>query len=114
MLDKLKQVCLYSDCYGKVHWHRPAGIVSEDLVRHLMKTAELFAAGRDVTAREMELWAHHMGPVRRRSHGWQRKALANWYAQLQAEGLAPQGENVMANFIWGVEQPDGATPQPDA
>ena len=104
VLDKLKQVSIYSDCYGKARWHQPEGTMTEDLAAHLVRTAELFAAGRDITTREIELWIEHMGPVRRRSHGWQRKALANWWAQLQAEGLVPEGKDSMADFIWGSEQ----------
>ena len=104
VLDKLKQVSIYSDCYGKGRWHQPAGTMTKDLAGHLVKTAELFSAGRDIVPREIELWIEHMAPVRRRSHGWQRKALANWWAQLQAEGLVPAGEVTMADFIWGPEQ----------
>ncbi len=104
VLDKLKQVAIYSDCYGKARWHEPAGTMTEGLAGHLVKTAELFASGRDITPHEIELWIEHMGPVRRRSPGWQRKALANWRAQLQAEGLEKEGEITMANFIWGSEE----------
>ena len=111
VLDKLKQVCIYCDCYGKARWHQPAGRMTKSLARHIVKTAEVFATGRDVTPREIELWIQHMGPVWRRSGGWQRKALANWYAQMQEEGLAPAGENDMASFIWGREgSGDGGTP----
>jgi AbiV family abortive infection protein len=70
VLDKLKQVCLYSDCYGEARWHQPAGAMPQDLASHLVKTAEVFAAGRDVMPREIELWIQHMRPVRHRSHGW--------------------------------------------
>lgn len=101
VLDKLKQVCIYCDCYGKAHWHAPAGTITDDLAQYLVKTAEIFAHGRDVTVREIELWIEHMGPVRRRSLGWQRKALANWYAQMQAEELAPAANPGMDEFIWG-------------
>lgn len=101
VLDKLKQVCIYSDCYGKTRWHQPAGTMTESVARYLVKTAELFAARREITPREIELWIQHMGPVWHRSPGWQRKALANWYSQMQAEGLVPAGENVMEQFIWG-------------
>lgn len=113
VLDKLKQVSIYSDCYGKARWHEPAGTMTEDLASHLVKTAALFAAGRDITPREIELGIEHMGPVRRRSHGWQRKALANWWAQLQAEGLVPPGEGTMADFIWGAEGASNGESQSD-
>ena len=101
VLDKLKQVCVYSDCYGSARWHRPEGTMTADLANHLVKTAEAFGAGDEVSAREIELWIQHMRPVWRRGLGWQRKALANWWTQVQAEGLAPGGEDQMRNFIWG-------------
>lgn len=101
VLDKLKQVCFYSDCYGQARWHQPQGVMTESLATHLVRTAELLAAGRGVTPREIELWIQHMRPMSRRSPGWQRKALANWYSQMQVEGLAPEGGNEMARFIWG-------------
>jgi len=49
----------------------------------------------------IELWIEHMRPVRLRSHGCKSKALASWWAQLQAEGLVPEGELSMEDFIWG-------------
>jgi AbiV family abortive infection protein len=106
-LDKVKQVSIYSDCYGKARWHEPTGTIAEDFAGHLVKMAEVFARGPEITTREIELWIEHMGPVRLRSHTWQRKALANWWAQLEAEGLAPEGQPSMEEFIWGSGPPSG-------
>jgi AbiV family abortive infection protein len=62
VLGTLKRVCFYSDYYGKMRWHQPAGTMTEDLAAHFAKTAELFAAGRDVTPREIELWIGVLTP----------------------------------------------------
>ncbi len=85
--------------------------MTEDLAGHLVKTAELFARSREITPREIELWIKHMGPVRQRSHGWQGKALANWWAQLRAEGLVPEGQGSMEEFIWGSDQSSDGEPR---
>lgn len=101
VLDKLKQVSVYSDCYGKARWHLPERAFDPGPAAGLVQTAQLFCGGGEITPREIELWIKHMKPVWKVSPAWQRKALANWYAEMQAEGLAPQGENQMESFIWG-------------
>ena len=104
-LERLKHICIYSDCYGSGRWHRPTGVMTEDLARHIVGTAETFATGRDVTTREIELWVQHMRPVWGRGASGQQKALAAWYAQMQTEGLVPAGKEGMARFIWGLDEP---------
>ncbi len=41
----------------------------------------------------------HLGPVWNQDPGWMRKALENWYEEMQSHGLAPPGPNAVRQFI---------------
>src|SRR5581483_1935509 len=100
LLNQVKQIALYTDCYGERHWSEPTNVLTAELATQLVLTAEVLAKGSIVTAREIELWVEHLGPVWKRDPAWLRKALENWYSALQAEGLKEPGPNRMAGFIW--------------
>ena len=99
ILDSIKQLAFYSDCLENAHWSDPESVVDEILATRLVKTAEILSPARVVTVRELELWVKHMSPVWNTSADWMKTALVNWYAEMQAEGLAPSGENPMAAFV---------------
>ncbi len=99
LLDSLKQIGFYSDCFENAHWSNPEEVIDEGLATQLVQTAEILAPGRAVTVRELELWVKHMAPVWNKSPDWMSTALVNWYADMQAEGLVPSGENPMAKFV---------------
>jgi AbiV family abortive infection protein len=99
ILDSIKQLGFYSDCLENAHWSDPKSIVDEALATQLVKTAEILSPARVVTVRELELWVKHMAPVWKKSADWMKAALVNWYAEMQAEGLAPAGDNPMAAFV---------------
>ena len=99
ILDSIKQLGFYSDCLGSARWSDPESIVDEALATQLVKTAEILSPARVVTVRELELWVKHMAPVWNQSVDWMKTALVNWYAEMQAEGLVPSGENPMAAFV---------------
>lgn len=99
LLDALKQLGFYTDCLGEVHWSIPSNVVDEALARSLVATAQLLSPERKIPVRELELWVKHLGPVWKKNNEWMKKALANWYADMQAEGLAPAGANKMEAFV---------------
>jgi len=99
VLDALKQLGFYTDCLGETHWSIPADVVDEPLARSLVATAQLLAPERKIPIRELELWVKHLGPVWKKNNEWMKKALANWYGDMQAEGLAPAGANKMEAFV---------------
>ena len=99
VLDALKQLGFYTDCLGEAHWSLPTDVVDEALARSLVATAQLLAPERKIPVRELELWVKHLGPVWKKNNEWMKKALANWYADMQAEGLAPAGANKMDAFV---------------
>jgi len=101
ILDQLKQVGFYTDCLGRVHWSEPDQAIDADLARILVRTADVLARGREVTVREIELWVEHVKPVWMGKLEWMKKALSNWRAAMQAEGLAVPDAGKFDNFIWG-------------
>ena len=99
MLDTIKQLGFYSDCFASGHWSMPHNVIDETLAAQLVNTAEILASERVTTVRELELWVKHMAPVWGKSGEWMKTALINWYAEMQAEGLAPSGANQMETFV---------------
>ena len=66
LLNSLKQIGLYTDCYGDAHWSVPGKIFEAKdttFADILVKTAEVMARGEEVTVREVELWVEHLKPV---------------------------------------------------
>lgn len=99
ILDATKQIGFYTDCLGKTNWSRPTDVVDETLAKNLVNAAEVLSPDRNISVRELELWAEHMGPVWNKNLDWMKQALVNWYGAMQAEGLVPAGSNKMQAFV---------------
>jgi len=99
LLDQIKQISFYTDCLGDAHWSEPSTVVNEKLAAQLVETADILAKSKEVTTKEVELWIKHLGPVWNQDPGWMRKALENWYREMQEVGLAQAGPNAMEIFI---------------
>jgi len=100
LLDQIKQLGFYTDCLEKAHWSDPSRVIDESLAQSLVFTAKILSTGDNtVTPKEIELWIRHVGPVWKRHPSWMKKALENWYEDMQAAGLAPSGANQMTEFI---------------
>jgi AbiV family abortive infection protein len=99
LLDQLKQLGFYTDCLGVAHWSEPEAVIDEGLARQLVRTAEVLAKSKETSPTEIELWVKHLAPVWNQDPGWMRKALENWYEDMQRHGLAPEGGNAMREFV---------------
>ena len=99
LLDQVKQIGFYTDCLGSAHWSIPEEVIDESLSKLLVQIADLFAKNREITPKEIELWIKHLGPVWMTSPAWMKKALENWYVEMQECGLVPKGKNEMEEFI---------------
>ena len=99
LLDQLKQLGFYTDCLGKAHWSKPAEVIDEKLARMLVETARILALGSKHSEKEIQLWIEHVGPVWKKDMAWMKQAVVNWYAAMQAEGLAKEGPNTMEQFV---------------
>ena len=99
LLNSLKQLGLYTDCYGNAHWSEPANMFAgkeASLAKHLVATAELLARATEVTVREIELWIEHLGPV------WGTAEMPNgvlrWATAMHREGLTSATPEEYARF----------------
>jgi AbiV family abortive infection protein len=99
ILDQAKQLGFYTDCLGKSHWSIPNEAIDQQLAKILVHIAQIFVTERTTTSKEIELWIKHIGPVWMGDPASMKKALANWYTELQEAGLAPEGDNEMEKFI---------------
>jgi AbiV family abortive infection protein len=100
VLDMLKQLGFYTDCLGQTaNWAQPSDVITKELAEFLVQTAGILARDKRCSVREIELWIEHVGPVWKQNMGWMQQAVINWYAAMQAEGLAADGKNEMERFI---------------
>jgi AbiV family abortive infection protein len=99
ILDQIKQIGFYTDCLGKAHWSVPHEVIDERVARTLVHTAQIIATKRTTSSKEIELWIKNIGPIWKGNPAWMKKALANWYAEMQEASLAPEGDNEMEMFI---------------
>ena len=91
LLDKLKQISLYTDCYTKGHWSVPTDLIDEELARRLVLAAEIMGANREISTEEIELWIHYLQPVwgREKTATSMKEALFQWDKEIRRRGLAP-------------------------
>lgn len=100
LLDQIKQLGFYTDCLGnKGHWSIPEEVVEGELTNQLVATAELLSSASPTSKHEIELWVEHVGPVWKKDLNWMKRAVANWYEAMQREGLKPEGEKGMGQFL---------------
>jgi AbiV family abortive infection protein len=99
LLNSIKQIALYADCYGDAHWSEPGEVVDRELARSLVAIAEILCARKQVTHREIELWVEHLGPV------WETPempaALLRWASAMYREGLTDSPPETFARFVFG-------------
>jgi AbiV len=99
LFDNVKQLGVYSDCLGNVHWSEPSNVVDEKLSRFLVTLAEVVARAGFATELEIDLWARHFSDVPKENMTALTAALGDWYEDMQRHGLAPPGENEMKRFV---------------
>lgn len=111
LLDQVKQLGFYTDCVGTANWSVPSQVVDEKLARYLIQIAALSVGKKDVSAKEIELWIQHVGSAPEGDLAAGKQALISWYAAMQKAGLRPNGENLMARFVYaGIPMPLAANP----
>jgi AbiV family abortive infection protein len=95
LLDTLKQIGFYTDCYDPAQWSEPEKIIDKDLCHSIIKTAKTLCHERKSTeAREIELWIEHLSKNEN-----SKKALMNWHVAMIAEGLTDISEEKMYRFV---------------
>lgn len=61
VLDVVKQLGFYTDCYGNAHWSEPTEVIDEKLAETILSVAQVLVPKRATSTREIELWVHHVG-----------------------------------------------------
>jgi AbiV family abortive infection protein len=105
LLNSLKQLGFYTDCYGNGHWSEPDKIFEGkegSLAFHLVKIAELLARGEETTTREIELWIEHMQPVWLTAE--MPHALVRFAEAMHRERLSTTTPQEYAQFVFGEPQ----------
>jgi len=99
LLNTIKQLGLYTDCYRQGYWSEPSVVVDHELAGGLVGIAEVLCDRKDVTTREIELWVEHLGPV------WETPemphALLRWATAMYVEGLTDAPPENFARFVFG-------------
>jgi AbiV family abortive infection protein len=110
ILDTVKQLCLYTDSFGKGRWTEPDRVIEKKLADSFVLVAEVFARSRDVTAEEIDLWVQYLKPVWNVGDAARNKALLEWDKEMRRRGLiTAEHSTTMETFMTtGV-----ATPKPE-
>lgn len=97
VLDSVKQIAIYTDCYGQRHWSEPHAVADEQLARSLTSIARVHIGRGPHSAREVELWCAHMGPV------WRTPmmvvGLRQYFQAISDEGLAVLDTDSWKRFL---------------
>lgn len=105
LLDNIKQLSFYTDCYGKCHWNAPSDVIDEPLAKSLIELATLLvqpSKKRMVSTKEIEVWVKHMKPAIKLTHHSAKAALVNCFSELEHLGISEEGDSERMNaFAFG-------------
>ena len=87
ILDKIKQISFYTDCFRKGHWAVPNKLIGKGFAQGLLAIAESFARSREVTVEEVDLWVQYLSPCWKTSTSRMQKALFEWDKEIRKRGL---------------------------
>ena len=104
LLNRIKQIGLYTDCWGDAHWSEPEQVIDEKTSKSLVAIADLLAKSRAVTVKEVELWIEYMRPVEGSSLEQMKTALLDWYAAMHKNGLWEDGDIPVEAFVRGDQE----------
>ena len=107
LLNNVKQIGLYSDCLGNVHWSEPDKVIDRRLAQMLVNIADLFATKEAITPEEIELWIAHLGPAYGAPLETMKEALLNWYRAMNEAGLLKEDDTDVKEFVMGTGQASG-------
>lgn len=106
ILNAVKQLGLYLDCYGDGRWSEPGDAIDSSLAEGIVETAKFLCSGsltrKPFTAREVELWQEHLGPKGDAADGDYRNLLA-WAAAMDSEGLSSYPAAAFEDFVKGMK-----------
>jgi AbiV family abortive infection protein len=97
VLDGIKQLGFYSDCFGKCRWWEPGISITEKMAEGTVGIAGwLLEAEVEITEREMELWFEYLGDFSTPDLEERTYAL---YEALSREGIFTGSMEKVAQFL---------------
>ena len=99
ILDQLKQLSLYTDCFTKATWTSPQELDLTTLAAYLVKMAQILAKARTIVPEEVQLWRQHLWPVRNAPLAEQKRAVEAWYGEMRIRGLSDAGAEDVEQFL---------------
>jgi AbiV family abortive infection protein len=99
VLDQMKQLCIYTDCFINGKWSSPDEVEVRGLAPHLVKMAQILGTPKTVTPEEIELWRKHLFPVKGSSMLAQKSAVTAWYHEMKLLGLSEASLEEVENFL---------------
>lgn len=96
VLDTIKQIAFYTDCYGDAHWSEPHDVIDEKLCHSIIAAARVLLPQSEVTRQEVELWIEHVGP---HADGPTFEGPRNFYRAMKAEGLSNHDDEHLDRFL---------------
>lgn len=100
MLDGVKQLSFYTDCFGdKGRWSEPGEAVDQPFAPAIIATAKILNRETETSLRELEIWVecmsdHYAKPT-------MVAALLTFQARLFAEGLTTTKPEALEAFVMG-------------
>lgn len=99
ILDQMKQLCTYTDCFTKAKWSSPEDVEVRPLAPYIVKMAEILGRPKAVTTEEIELWRKHLTPVKAAPMDAQKQAISAWFHEMKLHGLSEASPEEVENFL---------------
>ena len=100
MLDTIKQLALYTDCFNAVpRWSSPDDAIDAKFAEAILSVAKLLNREATTSVRELELWVELVGP--HYNAAGMVAALLRWQQAMFDEGLTTTSAAEMEAFIRG-------------
>lgn len=106
MLDTVKQLSIYTDCFGDgARWSEPGEAVDGAFAPSIVATAKMLSGEKETTHRELELWVQHVRP--HYNQPTMPGALLAFQRQMFDEGLTSTTPEALDAFMRGKPVPVG-------
>jgi AbiV family abortive infection protein len=99
ILDQMKQLSIYTDCFKDAKWSSPAGVELHATAPYLVKLAQILGRPKNVTVDEIELWQKHLLPVKNAPMATQKVAVAAWFHEMKLRGLSEASPEEVEAFL---------------
>jgi len=108
VLDQMKQLCIYTDCFNNAKWSSPDEVDVTGLAPYLLKMAQVLGRDKTVTEEEVQLWRRHLLPVKDAPMEVQKQAVAAWFHEMSLRGLSDATAESVENFLGAYAAPTQA------